>query len=213
MGLMKPRKIYTAAGTAMILFEVIKQLILTFHIGKGAYQWFYFPFQLCSVPMYLCIAAGISQNERVYDACTGFMASFGLLGGICAFFDTSGFHYPVWVLTVYSYVWHILLIVLGIYSAYIRKNTDFRPALKLFLICSLAAELINVSVTLFLGQDINMFYINLLVPCIQAVARDAAGVTGDVPAIIMYWGSVLLGGFAVNRAVYFIKKKLILSLL
>lgn len=38
----------------------------------------------------------------------------GLLSGIGAFLDTSGMHYPLPFLTCHSYLWHILLITIGI---------------------------------------------------------------------------------------------------
>lgn len=184
----------------MIAFEVIKQLVLTFYVGKGSYQWFCFPFQLCSIPMYLCVIAGITKNERLYDACCGFLATFGLLGGVCAFIDTSGFQYTVMPLTVYSYVWHILLILIGIFSAVIRKRKIFLQALIIFAVCSLAAELINIPVTLLFGADINMFYINPLVPTNQVAVKDAAKLVGNTAALFLYWLSCILGAFLINKA-------------
>ena len=44
-----------AAGLLLLCAELWKQYVLTFRIGGGAYQWWYFPFQLCSLPMYLCL--------------------------------------------------------------------------------------------------------------------------------------------------------------
>ena len=45
------------------------------------------------------------------------------LGGIFAFFDTSGMHYGYLPLTIHSYAWHILLITLGfIRDVYKRQS-------------------------------------------------------------------------------------------
>ena len=190
----------------MVIFEVIKQLVLTFYVGKGSFQWFYFPFQLCSIPMYVCVVAGITKKEGLYDACTAFLSTFGLLSGICAFLDTSGFHYPVGILTVYSYVWHLLLILIGLYSAAVRNRKEFLQSLYIFIICSIIAEIIDILVTLFMGADINMFYINLLVPTFQIVVKDVAGMIGNVPAIILYWLSCILGAFVLNTVETLIKR-------
>lgn len=184
----------------MIIFEIIKQLVLTFYVGKGTYQWFYFPFQLCSIPMYACLLAGLTKKQKVLEACRVFLSTFGLLGGICAFLDTSGFHYTVVALTVYSYVWHVMLILIGVFSAFVRKDKSFIPGLFIFVICSLAAELLNILVTIKTGQDINMFYINLLVPTYQVVVKDVAEVIGNIPAILLYWLSCIFGAFLINAA-------------
>lgn len=189
----------------MIVFEIIKQLVLTFYVGKGKYQWFYFPFQLCSIPMYVCFIAGLTKKEKVLDACTAFLSTFGLLGGICAFLDTSGFHYTVGLLTVYSYVWHVVLIFIGVFSSLLRKNKCFFPGLGIFFVCSIVAELLNILVTLLTGEEINMFYINLLVPTYQVVVKDVAAVIGDIPAIILYWLSCIFGAFILNTAGRLIK--------
>ena len=42
-----------SCGAFLAVCEVYKQLFYTFYIGEGSYQWWIFPFQLCSVPMYL----------------------------------------------------------------------------------------------------------------------------------------------------------------
>ena len=41
----------------MLMFcsEIWKQFTLTFAIGGGSYIWWYFPFQLCSIPMYILL--------------------------------------------------------------------------------------------------------------------------------------------------------------
>ena len=45
------------------------------------------------------------------------------------FFDTSGMHYPLLILTVHSYLWHILLIVTGILSGIflVQKSVPMTP--------------------------------------------------------------------------------------
>ena len=44
-------------GLVMAASEIWKQWTLTFVLGGGSYNWWYFPFQLCSVPMYLSFAS------------------------------------------------------------------------------------------------------------------------------------------------------------
>jgi hypothetical protein len=44
-------------GSFLILTEIYKQLFYYFFMNDNSYVWWIFPFQLCSVPMYLCIIA------------------------------------------------------------------------------------------------------------------------------------------------------------
>ena len=47
---------FFACGILMFCSEIWKQFTLTFAIGGGSYIWWYFPFQLCSIPMYILLA-------------------------------------------------------------------------------------------------------------------------------------------------------------
>ena len=40
-------------GLILALTEVYKQLFIYYIENNGRYDWWYFPFQLCSIPMYL----------------------------------------------------------------------------------------------------------------------------------------------------------------
>ena len=130
--------IFFVCGILMLCSEVWKQFTLTFVMGGGSYNWWYFPFQLCSIPMYVLLAYPWLRRGNVRRALLMFLMCYCLLGGIAVFADTSGLHYPLKALTVHSYLWHILLIILGITSGitYIRllrsneKKTLFSRSLK-----------------------------------------------------------------------------------
>lgn len=97
----------------MLASELWKQWTLTYAINDGHYIWWYLPFQLCSIPMYICLTLGIlfllscytdsSARQTTYchisSRLQSFLMDFGLLGGIFAFFDTSGMHYGYLPLT------------------------------------------------------------------------------------------------------------------
>ena len=42
-------------GGFLAVTEIYKQLFYYYVIGNCSYQWWIFPFQLCSVPMYTCL--------------------------------------------------------------------------------------------------------------------------------------------------------------
>ena len=88
----------------------------------------------------------------------------GLLSGIGAFLDTSGMHYPLPFLTCHSYLWHILLITIGIICGFsgISDYTwrGFRLMAVLFAALCGAATILN----LIIGRihTIDLFYISPL---------------------------------------------------
>lgn len=117
-------KLFFITGIIMLISEIIKQLLLTFVIGGGKYNWWHFPFQLCSIPMYILLIYPWIKRRMAKLSMLCFLMSYTLLSGMMAFADTSGMRYPLVILTVHSYAWHILLILIGIASGIIYSGTE-----------------------------------------------------------------------------------------
>ena len=62
------RIVLWSVGGFLALTEIYKQLFYYFYIGDHSYQWWIFPFQLCSVPMYLCLIAPFLKKGKVQIA-------------------------------------------------------------------------------------------------------------------------------------------------
>lgn len=201
-------------GILMAISEIWKQFTLTFTLGHGQYNWWYFPFQLCSIPMYVLVIYPFIRREALRRMILVFLMTYCLMAGIAVFADTSGLHYPIAALTAHSYLWHILLIILGVcagitYTGIInsdRKKTLFSRAASrafplrpfiystfFYLACCLAAELLNLSLDRF--GTINMFYINPDYNMQQVVFRDLVPVAGNSAAILLYIAASVLGAF------------------
>lgn len=179
----------------MLISEIWKQYCLTYIINNGTYNWWYFPFQLCSIPMYVCLVFPWCRSSKIRGLLLAFLMDFGLLGGIFTFFDTSGMYYRYFPLTFHSFAWHILLIFLGI-RAGLSKESDrskqgFLRCACLFLACCLIATLINFLFHPY-GQ-INMFYISPYYSMGQVVFRDIARLLGNNEGILIYIASIITG--------------------
>ena len=225
------------------LSEIWKQLLLTAGNG-GSYLWWYFPFQLCSMPLYLLplrqlLLAGQSRcrtaqktkapkgicsavpdsGSRKPRVCvfmirtlTDFLADFGLLAGIFAFADQTGMHYSLSVLTLHSYLWHFIMIFLGLFLILSERRgrysrlcgtekklpclRSFLPAAALFLLLAAIAELLNF--LLHTKGRIDMFYISPWEPASQVILRDVAAQIGREAEIVLYLCLILLGGFLIH---------------
>lgn len=183
------------------LSEIGKQILL--YISNGcSFDWWYFPFQLCSMPLYLlplyCLLP--EKYERLRLALADFLTDFGLLGGIFAFADSSGMHYALPVLTLHSYLWHFLLIFLGFFLIFAQKNSthlkDFLLPGAIFLLMAGIATCLNL---LFHAKaSINMFYISPYYPMGQVAFRTVARFTGQTAGRLIYLGSELLGAFLIH---------------
>ena len=192
----KTDRLFFAAGVLLAASELWKQLTLTYAVNGGRYDWEYFPFQLCSMPMYICLLIGIVKNGKVKRALYTFLMDFGLLGGIAAFFDTSGMFYPLTALTIHSFGWHICLILLGVAAGFTKRgDTTVRGFSRGVLIYGLGcvfATALNVAAHP-LGF-INMFYISPYYPMEQVIFDHIAAVLGNGWGIGIYLGCCILGG-------------------
>ncbi len=204
---------FLACGLLMAASEIWKQIYLTFGINGGSYDWWYFPFQLCSMPMHLLLLLPHLKEGRLRHALLSFLMCYGTLGGIAAFADTSGMHYPVLSLTVHSYLWHFLQITVGIASGVVfcRDTAPWRPlksfldASLLYLIFCLAASIINHLVSPH--AVINMFYINPRYQMSQVVFCQLVPLMGNDAAILIYIAATVLGAGLLFYIWYVLKQR------
>ena len=89
-------------GVILTASEIYKQLFLYYVVNQEKYDWWYFPFQLCSLPMYFCLLLPLVKNRKLQLIILTFMQDFNLLGGIMALAEPSGLLHPYWFLTMHG---------------------------------------------------------------------------------------------------------------
>ncbi len=77
------RIVFVTAIVTLVL-EIYKQINFTFGDGSTApnYQWYAFPWQFCSTPMYVSLLAGVCRKGKLHDALCAYLASFALFAGM-----------------------------------------------------------------------------------------------------------------------------------
>lgn len=203
-------KLLLGIGLFLLLGEIYKQCFLFYYINNRSYDWWYFPFQLCSLPMYLCIIQYFLPDKRLKTDCFTFMQDFHMLGGIAALAVPDGFSHIHWSLTLHGYVWHLLLITISL-LLFFSKSTDcsrrgFLRTLPLFAICSCIALFINAAAPGHGNAD--MFYISPYHPSTQPVFHEISLLLGILPGILIYLTAVILGSGCVHFMYHQLSQKL-----
>lgn len=207
-------------GTVLIVLEIWKQLTIWLVEFKGRYEVWYFPFQLCSMPMYLILIygfllnyGGISKERSFFFRKTilTFLQDYGFLGGAMSLAVHDGLIHPGHVLlTVHGFVWHILLLILSVFiyrkKLSYRRPEEFLYTIPLFLVLSIIAELINVLFHRF--GDCDMFYISPYHNSSQIIFCDIDRLIGRPAGILVYLVAIVLGAFMVHWIYYCINKLL-----
>ena len=203
------KKFFLYCGILMLASEIWKQWSLTFLLGGGHYNWWHFPFQLCSIPMYICLLIGLPASKKYTPAFLSFLMDYGLVAGIFTFFDTTGLHYAYRPLTVHSYTWHLVLIILGICAGLTRRadytSSGYKKSTGIYLACAFIATLCNLA--FYPYGDINMFYISPHYEMTQKVFGEIAGALGKGAGIFIYMLAIMSGAWLLHKLWAFLPKR------
>lgn len=165
------RRLLFVTALTVIGLEIYKQINFSFRYdGKTIlfdYQWYAFPFQFCSTPMYIGLLAALIKNERIHRSLCAYLGTYSLFAGLCVMF------YPVSVfvdtigINIQTMVCHGSMVSIGLYllcSGYVK--TELRTVLRafpVFLTLVLVASLMNEAAYqtgLLETETFNMFFIS-----------------------------------------------------
>ena len=192
---------FLCCGIVMSVSEIWKQLTLTYIVHNGTYYWWCFPFQLCSIPMFVCLVLPFIHHTGTYHMLLAFLMDYALLSGIFTFLDTSGLHYSYTPLTIHSYLWHLLLITIGITAGITGKGRclgiDFLHSTYFYIGACVVATFINIAVHPY--GKIDMFYISPYYEMPQMIFHDISVSLGNIPAIFIYIAAIIAGAFLFHQ--------------
>lgn len=150
-------------GLILALSEVFKQFFYYFVMMDNRYSWGDFPFQLCSVPLYMCLIVPWLKTGRLQRSMYSFMVLYNLLGGAISFAEPSGLLHGHWFLTVHACVWHMSLVFIGLFICFSgrggNRKSDYADATRIFVALCAVAFGLNCFVQFGLGEDMNMFFV------------------------------------------------------
>ncbi len=212
------RIVIFSIGTVLFLSEIYKQFYYLVAAGGEGYDWHIFPFQLCSVPMYLCMIVGCMKKNRVRDAMCEYLVSIGFLGGIMAYAEPSGILNAHYFTLIHSCIWHALLIFIALYILFTKNAcSDIKGYMKAITVLGgvvLTATVLNL--IFHNKQDFNMCYISPFYNTPLAVFKDfdfffqgrLGRYPGRIVSIIIYIIALVLGGGLIYGTSRFVKKNL-----
>lgn len=169
------RIVVSVFSAILIVCEVFKQFFwFEFY---GYYRFEIFPFQFCSVPIYVAFFASVIPWDNVRDICYRFLSFYGIIGGLAVMLIPNAVLYTYFVpMSIHAMLWHTVLVVMGVYLIISRgygKNICEMYVPAIMFLCFVALAIIgNVLVyKLYLGTPacqpgdrLSMFYISPYYP-------------------------------------------------
>ena len=164
------RQVVLVITLITVLLEVYKQINYTFTVTdsgiEAKYQWYIFPWQFCSTPMYAGLLAAMTKGKTHKAACA-YLASFSLFAGLAVMlYPTTVFVRTVGI-NIQTMYCHGTMITMGMWllgTGYTKAElkTVLR-AIPLFAIMVGIAVVLNewaYRVGIAPGEFFNMFYVS-----------------------------------------------------
>ena len=184
----------TAFGWVLVVLEAVKQLLLYFKINDGAFDWWYFPFQLCSVPMYLCILLPFVHRTFRKTFYT-FIGGYTSISAAAALIYPEDFLRREGLLTAHGFLWHGILLFLGllilITGAADSRGKGICSAFGLYAFFCMTAVLFNMATVPIIQPGLphkyaSMFYLDPYHPSVQPLVGAVQKGIGIPAGLVLY---------------------------
>lgn len=162
------RIMLTVFAVGLLLLEIGKQIVYSYDPVTGwAYNWDRFPFQFCSVPIYVSLVAMLLPAGRARSAILCFLATYSPVAG-CAvlFYPAADVFHEIVFLNVHTMLWHGAMLLFGLYlwlteTVTPSVKTAVSAALVYLPAPFLALALNELELSLGFAGDytFNMFYV------------------------------------------------------
>ncbi len=211
------RRVFLALWIILIIGEIYREFIMGASVENGvvkySFQWYLFPFQICSAPLYALPLVVFLPDGKVRNAVCAYMMTFSFFGGLAVMFLPGDVLCHIVGVNIQAMVHHGSQVIIGFVLAvrYNSKNNFkyFLGAIYSFVAVLAVAMTLNITVhnaLLAAGRSdtFNLFFISPYHGChlpLLSLVRDAAPypvflltyILGfSLIAAIMFWGQRLV---------------------
>lgn len=158
------RILYTVSAILMLIGEIYKQFVYSFSTGTFDYQWYYFPMQFCSTPLYAFTLASILKKGKLYDYISAYSGTYCIFAGMTVLLIPQTVFSPYLGVSVQSMLHHSLMVIVG--AAALREYAKtfslklFMGGFYIFIFFFIIAEVLNFVIPLTTGEQVNMYFIS-----------------------------------------------------
>ena len=166
----RQRKVVLITSIVVIILEVYKQINFSFTYTDGVafdYQWYSFPWQFCSTPMYVGLLAGLTKKGKFHDCLCAYLATFAVFAGVAVMLYPTTVFVEAIGINIQTMVCHSSMITLGVYlyaSGHVKlEHKTVLKAIPVFAAMVSAAVIMNEiahASGLLERETFNMFFVS-----------------------------------------------------
>ncbi|MBR2701175.1 MAG: YwaF family protein [Erysipelotrichaceae bacterium] len=197
-------KLIGIMGIIMAVGEIWKQWFVPRYVYTDGPSTWFFPWQLCSMAMYCSVLLPYLKG-KVQNTVLVFLSTYSLLSSFIALLIPADMMRPQIWLFCHGFLYHAIMILECLAAILIlrqRSRAPFYPAVILFSVMAVIAEIINVISHHIINDthvEANMFYITPYYPTTQPVFHQIAVALGILPGIIIYLAAITIGSYLLYR--------------
>lgn len=172
------RRMLFIAWLVLLFTEAYKQLVFTFEYEGGAissdYEWYSFPFQFCSMPLYVFPFAAFLKDGKLREGILTFISTYILFAGLAVMIYPGDVYISTIGINIQTMVHHGAQVLFGVLLAVHTRRKDkrnsFLIAIAIFSVVVLTALTLNLSVhgimsAVGMDDTFNMFFISPYYDC------------------------------------------------
>lgn len=199
-------------GITAFILELLKQIIWSVEYDNATntfiwnYEWYAFPFQLCTTPIYICLICLFLKKNKLRDALLSYMAFTTILGSISSAILPDSLFVSDLLVDIHTMWLHLGSLVVSTYLLMSREvvitRKSFFSAITVFIIFILIANILNIVIYnsgILNGESFNMFYIS---PYFESSLPVFNEIQANVPYpifLITYFLILTLGSYIVFK--------------
>lgn len=167
------KRILLVYGVGALTLELLKQIIWSFNYDPTLntvtwdYQWYAFPFQLCTTPMFVSIICAFLKDGKVRNSLLSYMAFTTILGSLATAIYPEACFVRTLLIDIHTMYLHLGSLVVSLYLL-IKHDVDIKfknliNGYYVFLLFAFIAEIMNIIIykSGIIGDEtFNMFYIS-----------------------------------------------------
>ena len=201
----------------IFILEVYKQIIFSYNcennIVSWDYQWYAFPFQLCSTPLYILPLIVLFKDGKIYQSAIAYTATFAFFGGFAVMIYPGNVFIETIGINIQTMVHHGSQVVMGIFClVHERKRFDFKYYLKsLPVFCILLSIAVTANIVVYhifqnlnIDESFNMFYVGPYFECSLPLLNIIYPLVPSVVFLFIY----LIGFVLISYIIYLVFTKI-----
>ncbi len=167
----RARRVIVITAIIVTILEIYKQINYTFKVSDGVintyYQWYAFPFQFCSTPMYVGLLIALFKKGKIHESLCAYLATYSVFAGAAVVAYTGDVFVGTIGINIQTMVCHCSMIIVGVYllyTGYVKlEHKTILKALPVFSAAVMIACIMN-EIAFLTGitteHYFNMFYVS-----------------------------------------------------